>query len=117
MHALVLTVLAQQAAPAANLGLLLVMGVVFYLLLIRPQQRRAKQQRDLVSSLGPGDRIVTIGGLHGTIVELDDETMRLEVSPGTVVTFARAAIARRLLDADAPAQLDGEPSDPTVTDS
>src|SRR5688572_23329376 len=102
MQALALSVLAQQAAPAANLGLLLVMGVVFYMLLIRPQQRRAKAQRQLVSSLGPGDRIVTIGGLHGTIVELDDDTMRLEVATGTVVTMARAAIARRLIDADEP---------------
>lgn len=117
MQALALSVLAQQAAPVANIGLLVVMGVVFYLLLIRPQQRRAKAQRELVSSLGTGDRIVTIGGIHGTIVEIDDDTMRLEVSPGTVITMARAAIARRLVDADTAIDLDDDTVDPTVSDT
>jgi preprotein translocase subunit YajC len=53
-----------------------------------------------MSSIGVGDRIVTIGGIHGTVVELDDDTLRVEVSPGTVITIARAAVGRRLLDAD-----------------
>jgi preprotein translocase subunit YajC len=83
-----------------GLFVLIFMFVIFYLLLIRPQQQRAKAQRALLGSLGTGDRVVTIGGLHGTIVSLDDDTVLLDIAPGTTVTFARQAIARRLVDAD-----------------
>ncbi|HUH08687.1 MAG TPA: preprotein translocase subunit YajC [Egibacteraceae bacterium] len=79
---------------------ILILGV-FYLLLIRPQQQRAKRHRELVGSIARGDRIVTIGGLHGTVIDaVDEDTLRLEVSPGTVVTLARQAIGRKLVDAD-----------------
>lgn len=95
--------LAQTGGGASALGGLLpflLIIVVFYFLLIRPQQNRAKKQRQLVSSLGPNDRVVTIGGIHGTIMTVDEDTVRLEISPGTVITFAKAAVARRLIDAD-----------------
>lgn len=87
------------SAIAGFLPLILIV-VVFYLLLIRPQQKRAKAQRELVTSLGPNDRIVTVGGLYGTIMSVDDDTIRVEVSPGNVLTFAKGAVARRLIDAD-----------------
>lgn len=86
--------------PIAGFLPLILIVVVFWLLLIRPQQKRAKAQRELVTSLGPNDRIVTVGGLHGTITSVDDDTIRVEVSPGTVFTFAKGAVARRLIDAD-----------------
>jgi preprotein translocase subunit YajC len=85
----------------AQLFPLLLIVAVFYFLLIRPQQQRARQHRQLVASVAPGDRVVTIGGLHGTVQGLDEDTVRLEVAPGTVITFTRQAIARRLIDADA----------------
>ena len=106
MHALALTtILAAETGGGAGGGLvqflpLLLIVAVFYLLLIRPQQRKAKQHQDLVSSIGAGDRVVTIGGIHGTVETIDEETVRLEVAPGTVLTMARGAIARRLVDAD-----------------
>lgn len=74
--------------------------VVFYFLLIRPQQKRQRQQRELVQSVESGDRVVTIGGMHGTVKFVDEDTMQLEISPGTTVTFSRQAVARRLVDAD-----------------
>lgn len=77
------------------------MIAVFYLLLIRPQQRKAKAQQALVSSISAGDRVVTIGGVHATVVSVDEDTMRLEIAPGTVITMARGAVARKLVDADA----------------
>ena len=106
MHALALTtILAAESGGGAGGGFvqflpLLLIVAVFYLLLIRPQQRKAKQHQDLVSSIGPGDRIVTIGGIHGTVQTIDDDTVRLDVAPGTVLTMTRGAIARRLVDAD-----------------
>jgi preprotein translocase subunit YajC len=84
----------------ASLIPILLIIVVFYFLIIRPQQARARQQRALVTSLATGDRVVTIGGLHGTIQSVDEDTIRLEIAPGTVVTFSKVAVARRLVELD-----------------
>jgi preprotein translocase subunit YajC len=75
------------------LFLLLLFGVVYFLM-IRPQQKRRREAQEMQNKLGPGDQIVTIGGLHGTIVTIDADVATLEIAPGTVVTFARPAIAR-----------------------
>jgi preprotein translocase subunit YajC len=104
-----LTLLAAESGGTAALGQflpLLLIVAVFYLLLIRPQQRKAKAHQALVQSVGPGDRIVTIGGIHGTVEQLDDETVRIEIAPGTTITMARGAIARTLVDADTAADED-----------
>lgn len=82
-----------------GLPFIIIMVAIFWLLLIRPQRKRQQQHQELVQSLSAADRVVTIGGVHGTVQSLDDETVRLEVAPGTVVTFARQAISRRLVDA------------------
>lgn len=74
--------------------------VVFYFLLIRPQQQRQKQHRALISSVDRGDRVVTIGGIHGTVESVDEDTIRIEVAPGVVVTVARQAVSRKIVDAD-----------------
>lgn len=70
--------------------------VVLYMLLIRPQQKRQKEHRNLVASLSVGDDVVTVGGLHGRVVDLDDETMDLQVTgdDDVVVRFQRSALAR-----------------------
>jgi preprotein translocase subunit YajC len=81
--------------------------VVFYFLLIRPQQQRQKQHKALISSVDKGDRVVTIGGMHGTVDSVDEDTIRIEVAPGTVVTMARQAVSRKLLDADTGAEDEG----------
>lgn len=75
---------------------LLLMGGVFYFLLIRPQQRRQRSQRDLLSSLSVGDDVVTIGGELGVIREMDDDEVTLEVAPNVDVRFIRSAIARKI---------------------
>src|SRR4051812_31974310 len=70
--------------------------ILMYLLLIRPQQQRVRRQRSLVQSLDIGDRVVSIGGLIGHIVDMDDETIDVEVADEVVVTFLRGAISRKL---------------------
>lgn len=70
--------------------------VVFYFLLIRPQQKRQRKQRELVNSIESGDRVVSIGGLYGTVTNVDEDVVRLEVAPGTTVTMAKQAINRRI---------------------
>jgi preprotein translocase subunit YajC len=67
---------------------------VMYFMMIRPQQKRRRQAEQMQSSIGPGDEVVTIGGLYGTIVEADDETVTMEISPGVHAKYARPAIAR-----------------------
>ncbi|MBN1193448.1 MAG: preprotein translocase subunit YajC [Coriobacteriia bacterium] len=75
---------------------LAVIAVAFYLLMIRPQQKRQKEHRALIDSLATGDRIVTVGGVYGTVRTLDDDRVGIEVAPGTVVEFDRAAVARKI---------------------
>lgn len=81
------------------LGLLplVLIFVVMYFLLIRPQQKRSQEQQKLVASLEPGDEVVTIGGIFGDIVEVDDGEVILEVYDGTQMRFLRSAIARKVL--------------------
>lgn len=79
----------------------LVLLGLMWLLLVRPQQQRVRRQRELVASVVVGDRIVTAGGIIGTIVGLDDDEARVEVAPGTVLTVLRPAISRRVDGADA----------------
>ncbi|MDZ4167247.1 MAG: preprotein translocase subunit YajC [Coriobacteriia bacterium] len=77
---------------------LVVLAAAFYLLIIRPQQKRTKDHRSLMESLAEGDRVVTIGGLYGSVRSLDDDRVGLEVSAGIVIEVARSAIARKLED-------------------
>ena len=79
---------------------LLFLLVVMYFLLIRPQQQRVKQQRTLVTSLEVGDDVVTVGGVLGHIVAIDEETATVETTPGTVLRFRRTAISSRTNRAD-----------------
>lgn len=68
------------------------MFALLYFLLIRPQQKRQKSRNMLLSNLKKGDKVTTIGGLHGTIMELTDDTVVLRVNDATKLTFERSAI-------------------------
>jgi preprotein translocase subunit YajC len=70
--------------------------VVFYFILIRPQRKRSQEHDQMASKLEKGDEVVTIGGVHGTINRITDETVVLEVDKGVKLTFSRSAIARTL---------------------
>jgi preprotein translocase subunit YajC len=81
----------------ATLLFVVLMGAVFYLLLIRPQQRRQRQQRALIQSVEVGDEVMTTAGIYGTVRELDDESVTIEVTPGVDIRFTKGAIARKLV--------------------
>ena len=72
------------------MGLLM---VVFYFFMIRPQQKKAKDARKFRESLQKGSKVVTIGGIHGKVVELSDTTVLLEVDNGVKLLFERTAIS------------------------
>lgn len=76
----------------ATLAPILLMFVVFYFLLIRPQQKRQKKVREMQSELQKGDSIVTIGGMHGTVFAIDEDKVVISVSNGTNLTYDRASI-------------------------
>lgn len=92
--------------PAILLTILLI--PVFWALIVRPQQKRQREHAALVDSLVAGDRVEAFSGIHGTIVEVGDGTVRLEVAPGVVVTMARLAVASRL---DGAPRRDGQDQD------
>ncbi|MNY61328.1 preprotein translocase subunit YajC [compost metagenome] len=69
------------------------MFVVFYFLLIRPQQKKTKTRNGMLKALKKGDKVVTIGGLHGTITEISDDIVVLRVNDVTKLTFDRGSIS------------------------
>ena len=71
---------------------------VFYFMLIRPQKKRAEQHRNLIDSVGVGDEVVTIGGLHGRVSRLGDDDIEIEAAPGTKLRFVKSAIARKVTE-------------------
>jgi preprotein translocase subunit YajC len=72
--------------------------LIFYFMLIRPQKRRVDAHRQLISSIGVGDEIVTVGGVYGTVRRLGDDDIELEVSPGTTIRLVKSAIARKVTE-------------------
>ncbi len=71
---------------------LVIFFALFYFLLIRPQQKRQKQIREMHNSLKRGDKIITIGGLHGTIDSVDEDTIVILVNDNRKLTFDRTAV-------------------------
>jgi preprotein translocase subunit YajC len=72
---------------------LILMFAIFYFLLIRPQQKKAKQQKAMLASIRKGDRIVTSGGLHGLITGVADDVVTMEIAPKIRVKVSRGSVA------------------------
>ncbi len=81
---------------------ILVLVAAFYLLIIRPQQQRARKQRELIASLAPGDEVLTFGGVYGVVVSTG-ERVRIRVADGSeleVAPHALASVVSRAADED-----------------
>lgn len=72
---------------------LILMFAIFYFLLIRPQQKKAKAHKAMLSAVKKGDRVVTSGGLHGVVTGMTDELVTMEIAPKVRVKVSRGAIA------------------------
>ncbi|HPG60581.1 MAG TPA: preprotein translocase subunit YajC [Casimicrobium sp.] len=70
--------------------------VVFYFLLIRPQQKRAKEQKAMIDAMQKGDEVVTAGGMVGKVTKLDDNYVTIQVAAGTEIAFQRNAVTALL---------------------
>ncbi|RZL38957.1 MAG: preprotein translocase subunit YajC [Pedobacter sp.] len=89
------TILLLQA-KGFDYNTLIMMGaimVVFYFFMIRPQVKKAKDHKKLVSELGVGDKVITTAGIHGKIVGSNDTTFLIEVEGGTKIRFDKSAIS------------------------
>jgi preprotein translocase subunit YajC len=87
----------QSGGAAAFLPLLVLVGV-FWFLIMRPQQRRAKEQKDMTSNVKQGDRIVAAGGIVGTVRRIDDDTISLQVADNVVIKIDRGSVTKRLTE-------------------
>lgn len=76
--------------------LIVVFGAIFYFLIIRPQRRREREHRKLLQSLKRGDRVVTAGGIYGTIDKIDDDTVILSLEEGAKVRIAKSSIVEKV---------------------
>ncbi|MCK5101075.1 MAG: preprotein translocase subunit YajC [Desulfobacteraceae bacterium] len=88
----------QGAGGIAQFMPLIILLVIFYFLLIRPQQKRAKEHKEMVNNLQQGSRIVTSGGIHGTIASLDETTVTLEIAEKVKMKISRGNVAIILKD-------------------
>ena len=84
---------AAQPNPLLSFLPLLILFAVFYFMLIRPQMKRAKDQRNMIAALAKGDEIVTSGGVAGRIEELGDSFVTLEIAPNVRIKLQKSAIS------------------------
>ena len=84
----------QGGGSFTPLLLIVLLFGVMYFMMIRPQQKRRREAQQMQSALGPGDQVVTIGGLHATVVDVADDVVTVEIAPGVNARFARPAIAK-----------------------
>ncbi len=94
------------------LPIILIIGV-FYLLVMRPQQKKRKALQEKLSTVRPGDKIMTTAGVFGTVASVGDDKFDLEIAPGVRVTMLKAAISQIVTEPEALP----ESPDPSSTDS
>jgi preprotein translocase subunit YajC len=87
---------AQQGNPMISILFFVGMIAIFYFLLIRPQQKRAKEHRKMVEALGKGDEVVTNGGMLGKVIEVGEQYMTVELADNVQVKMQRSAVANVL---------------------
>jgi preprotein translocase subunit YajC len=84
----------QPSAFGPQIFILIGMVLVFWLFFIRPQAKRAKNQKKFIEDLQKGDKIVTIAGIHGVINKVnEDNTLNIEISPGSYIKIEKSAIS------------------------
>jgi preprotein translocase subunit YajC len=93
--------------------IIVVLFAVMWLFLVRPQRRRQVDQARMQDTLAPGDEILTAGGIHGTVLELDDEIVKVEIAPNTVIRLDRRAVAAVEQEPELEEETEDDPAPPT----
>lgn len=94
---------------------ILLIGVVFYLLIMRPARNRQRKQAEMMSALAPGTQVMTTAGVYGTLVSIDDEDAEIEIAPGVVIRVVKAAIGK-VVETE-PASEPAPPAEPPTPNS
>ena len=89
-----------QPNPLMQFLPLILIGVIFYFLLIRPQQKQRKEHQALIQSLKTGDKVVTNAGIHGLIANVKDGTVTLKIADNVKVEFDKSSVVSRTAAAD-----------------
>lgn len=87
------TILLQTMGDFQGFIPMILIVIVFYFFMIRPQMNKAKEQKKFIDALKKGDKVVTTAGIHGRIIDLNDLTVVLEVEGGSKIRFDRSAIS------------------------
>ncbi|MEM8966768.1 MAG: preprotein translocase subunit YajC [Bacteroidota bacterium] len=82
-----------QSGLISNLILLGGIAIIFYFFMIRPQQKKQKDQKNFIGAVKKGDMVVTVGGMHGKVVALDENSVTLEVERGARIKFDKTSIS------------------------
>lgn len=85
-----------QGSPLASFLPLIVLVGVFWFLIMRPQQRRQREHKELTTNLKQGDRVVAAGGIVGTVRRIDESTLSLQVADNVVIKVDRGSVTKRL---------------------
>lgn len=89
--------------------IIVVLFAVMWLFLVRPQRRRQVEQTRMQGTLEPGNEVLTAGGIHGTVRELHDDLVHVEIAPGTVIRVDRRAIASVAQEPEDEGETEDEP--------
>ena len=84
---------AEMMAQLSSWGPIIILVVFFYFLLYRPQKQAQKKRDAMLAALKVGDEIITLGGMHGKIMELNDKTVTLRAADGVNIVFERSAVS------------------------
>ncbi|RKD15056.1 preprotein translocase subunit YajC [Pelobium manganitolerans] len=86
-------VLLQVSSEVMNFLPMILIVVVFYFFMIRPQMKKAKDHKKFIAELKKGDKVITTAGIHGKIVEMNETTFLLEMESGAKIRFDKAAVS------------------------
>lgn len=93
---------AEQQSPAFMIGWLIIMLAIFYMLLVRPQQKKEKERRQMIDSIKSGDRVVFGGGIIGVVTNVKDKTFTIKIADKVKVEVIRGAISQVLSRGESP---------------
>jgi preprotein translocase subunit YajC len=110
--------IAASSGGSSFFVIIIIAFAILWLLVIRPQRKRQTQTQRMLSDLRVGDDVLTAGGIYGRVTGLDDDEVRVEVSPQVELRVARRAIAAILTEHEEPQTVDaGEPEEPKDDDA
>ena len=107
------------AKPGGSFGLMpffVLMFVIMYFLMIRPQQKRAKEHKQRIDSLKKGCKVISAGGIHGLVTNISDKTVTVKVSDSTKIKFEKASITQVFGGKDEPTDSSDESDDDSEAD-